>query len=186
MARSPYLEAQVNRWCKEKKELVIEDCDLATFNIIVDYMYGIAIPDSVQINATANTEEESVSPAKNRKVELKQNIERLVNLLEMSDRLLMVDLKDEVEGLLVKEVEGLITSKLVGGRAFKSLSWLAEKLRCDKLVAACVKYIAYRAKRGDFDDQKSAVSSFCTQTAERSPKFAAALLTALILPDQNA
>ena len=47
MARSPYLEAEVNRWCKEKKELVIEDCDLVTFNVIVDYMYGVAIPDSV-------------------------------------------------------------------------------------------------------------------------------------------
>ena len=183
MARSPYLEAQVNRWCKEKKELVIENCDLVTFNVIVDYMYGIAIPDSVRINAT---EEYSVPSVKNRKVDLKKNNESLVKLLEVSDRLLMVDLKDEVEGLLVKEVEGLITSKLVGGRAFKSLSWLAEKLNCDKLVAACVKYIAYRAKRGDFDDQKSAVSSFCSQTAERSPKFAAALLMALIFPDQNA
>ena len=141
-------------------------------------MYGISIPDSVRINAT---EEYSVPSVKNRKVDLKKNNESLVKLLEVSDRLLMVDLKDEVEGLLVKEVEGLITSKLVGGRAFKSLSWLAEKLSCDKLVAACVKYIAYRAKRGDFDDQKSAVSSFCTQTAERSPK-----LTALILPDENA
>ena len=181
MARSPYLEAQVNRWCKEKKELVIENCDLVTFNVIVDYMYGIAIPDSVRINATANTEEYSVPSVKNRKVDLKKNTESLVKLLEISDRLLMVDLKDEVEGLLVKEVEGLFTSKLVGGRAFKSLSWLAEKLRCDKLVAACVKYFAYCAKRGDFDDQKSAVSSFCSQTAERSPK-----LTALILPDENA
>ena len=75
MARSPYLEAQVNRWCKEKKELVIENCDLVTFNVIVDYMYGIAIPDSVRINATANTEEYSVPSVKNRKVDLKKNTE---------------------------------------------------------------------------------------------------------------
>ena len=70
MARSPYLEAKVNRWCKEKKELVIEDCDLVTFNVIVDYMYGIAIPDSVRINANVNTEEDSVPTAKKRKLEL--------------------------------------------------------------------------------------------------------------------
>merc|ERR1719237_998097 len=112
MARSPYLEAEVNRWCKEKKKLVIQDCDLD--NIIINYMYGIPIPDSVQINATANTEEESLSPAKNRKVEQKQNIERLVKLLEVSDRLLMVDLKDEVEGLLVKEVEGTLKDEVEG------------------------------------------------------------------------
>ena len=79
MARSPYLEAEVNRWCKEKKELVIRDCDLDTFNTIVDYMYGIAIP----INATANTEEESVSPAKKRKVELEQNIDRFKQTEQM-------------------------------------------------------------------------------------------------------
>ena len=38
MARSPYLEAKVHRWCLEKRELIIEDCDPVTFNIIVNYM----------------------------------------------------------------------------------------------------------------------------------------------------
>ena len=47
MARSPYLEAKVNRWSEDKKELVIEDCDPVTFNILVDYMYGMKIPKSV-------------------------------------------------------------------------------------------------------------------------------------------
>ena len=159
MARSPYLEAQVNRWCKEKKELVIEDCELATFNIIVDYMYGIAIPDSVQINATA----------KNRKVELKQNIKRLVKLLEVSDRLLMVDLKDEVEGLLLKEVERPMPRSL-----FFRIVNLAEDLSCDKLLAACAKYMT-SLKRGSTLDQ-SILPRFCTQIVQANPKFAAALL----------
>ena len=43
MARSPFFEAKVNRWCDER-ELVIDDCDLDTFDIIVGYMYGLAIP----------------------------------------------------------------------------------------------------------------------------------------------
>ena len=159
MARSPYLEAQVNRWCKEKKELVIQDCDLATFNIIVDYMYGIAIPDSVQINATA----------KNRKVELKQNIKRLVKLLEVSDRLLMVDLKDEVEGLLLKEVERPMPRSL-----FFRIVNLAEDLSCDKLLAACAKYMT-SLTRGSTLDQ-SILPRFCTQIVQANPKFAAALL----------
>ena len=159
MARSPYLEAQVNRWCKEKKELVIEDCELATFNIIVDYMYGIAIPDSVQINATA----------KNRKVELKQNIKRLVKLLEVSDRLLMVDLKDEVEGLLLKEVERPMPRSL-----FFRIVNLAEDLSCDKLLAACAKYMT-SLRRGSTLDQ-SILPRFCTQIVQANPKFAAALL----------
>ena len=44
MARSPFFEAKINRWCNEKRELVIDDCDLDTFDIIVGYMYGLAIP----------------------------------------------------------------------------------------------------------------------------------------------
>ena len=48
MARSPYFEAKINRWCDEKKELVVDDCDIPTFNIIVDYMYGGAIPGSLK------------------------------------------------------------------------------------------------------------------------------------------
>ena len=159
MARSPYLEAEVNRWCKEKKELVIEDCELATFNIIVDYMYGIAIPDSVQINATA----------KNRKVELKQNIKRLVKLLEVSDRLLMVDLKDEVEGLLLKEVERPMPRSL-----FFRIVNLAEDLSCDKLLAACAKNMT-SLMRGSTLDQ-GILPRFCTQIVQANPKFAAALL----------
>ena len=177
MARSPYLEAQVNRWCKEKKELVIQDCDLATFNIIVDYMYGIAIPDSVRINATANTEEESVSPAKNRKVELKQNIERLVNLLEMSDRLLMVDLKDEVEELLVKEVEGTMP-RLHRHRIVN----LAENLSCDKLLTACAKYMASRLTGSTYKKviDQGTLRTLCTGMIKENPKFTAALLMAFM------
>jgi len=170
----------VNRWCKEKKELVIQDCDLATFNIIVDYMYGIAIPDSVRINATANTEEESVSPAKNRKVELKQNIERLVNLLEMSDRLLMFDLKDEVEGLLVKGVEGPMPRSF--STEFDRIVNLAENLSCDKLLAACAKYIASRWK-GSTNKKgldQGTLRTLCTDMIKANPKFTAALLMAFM------
>ena len=110
MARSPYLEAKVNRWPEgEKKELVIEDCDPTTFNAIVDYMYGIAIQDSLLVNSNANTDEDlSPPPAKKLKkleMDLKQNVKELLKLIEMSDRLLMDDLKDEVEKLLIKTVE---------------------------------------------------------------------------------
>ena len=41
MARSPFFEAKINRWTQEKREMVIEDCDLFTLTIIVNYMYGI-------------------------------------------------------------------------------------------------------------------------------------------------
>ena len=175
MARSPYLEAKVNRWCKDKRELVIEDCDLVTFNIIVDYMYGIAIPDSVLIKVAANTDEDSSPPsAKNRKVDLRLNIEKLMKLLEMSDRLLMVDLKDEVEELLIEAVDGPIRN----AGEFIRLRKLAEILSCDKLLAACAKKMASRL-RGSKSIDQGILHSFYTRVVEKNPKFAAALLMAL-------
>ena len=54
MARSPYLEAKVNRWSEDKKELIVEDCDLVTFNILVDYMYDIKIPEPVICQESLN------------------------------------------------------------------------------------------------------------------------------------
>ena len=44
MARYPYFEAKMNRWCDKRRELVIDNCDLITFNTTVDYMYGGASP----------------------------------------------------------------------------------------------------------------------------------------------
>ena len=170
MARSPYLEAKVNRWCKEKKELVIEDCDLITFNIIVDYMYGIAIPNYVLINVTANTDEDSSPPPA-------KNIERLLKLLEMSDRLMMVDLKDEVEGLLVKAADN--PSGYAG--VFTCIQVLAEKLSCDKLLAACAKYLASHLKGStDKGIDQGKLSKLCFRTVEGTPQFSAALLMALM------
>ena len=92
MARSPYLEAKVNRWSKKKRELVIENCDVTCFNIIADYMYGIVIPESVvvKVDSAADGEEYegSGSKVKTRKVDLMLDEERLGKLLEMSERLL--------------------------------------------------------------------------------------------------
>ena len=105
MARSPYLEAKVNRWCVEKRELIIEDCDPVTFNIIVNYMYGITIPDSVLINtattSTPTTGEDSVPLAMNKKVDRM----RLAKLLKMSHKLLMADLKYGVERIIMKVID---------------------------------------------------------------------------------
>ena len=40
---------KLKRWSGEKKEILIEDCDPEVLNIVVDYMYGIKIPDLVYI-----------------------------------------------------------------------------------------------------------------------------------------
>ena len=187
MARSPYLEAKVNRWCLEKRELVIEDCDPVTFNIIVDYMYGIAIPDSVPINTTtANTVEDSAPPTMNQKVDLKQ----LAKLLKMSDRLLMADLKYEVEGFLVKVIDRVDRpdfDRQVFEELWEHIVDPADKLSCDKLLAACAKSMALVMRScADQVDQDERCRD-CTEMVERVPsKFVGALLSALIQPDQNA
>ena len=82
MTSSPFLEVKVNRWCWEKKELIIEDCDLTTFSILVDYFYGIDIPESV----------------------IFEDMEIYRKLLEMADRWLMDDLKASVEELFIKHI----------------------------------------------------------------------------------
>ena len=40
---------KLKRWSGEKKEIVIEDCDPQVLDIVVNYMYGIKIPDLVYI-----------------------------------------------------------------------------------------------------------------------------------------
>ena len=48
--RSPsFLGIKLKRWSGEKKEIVIEDCDPQVLDIVVNYMYGIKIPDLVYI-----------------------------------------------------------------------------------------------------------------------------------------
>ena len=72
-------------------------------------MYGIPISDSVLINATNKTDKNSAPPPakklKKLEMDLKQNVKKLLKLIEMSDTLMMDDLKDEVEKLLFKTVE---------------------------------------------------------------------------------
>ena len=162
MARSPYMEAEVNRWSKEKRELVIEDCDVTSFNIIIDYMYDIEIPKSVVVKLNSAADEKARIPGrKTRKVDLLQDEERLGKLLEMSERLWMPDLKGEVENLLIKNID--ISNLDMFAR-------LAENFNCEKLIKVGVKLMI---KEGVVD---LAVGKGMT---ESMPKFSAALLIAL-------
>ena len=47
IARSPFFEAKIKGW---EREMEIEDCDLVTLTIIVDYMYGINFPSWPDLN----------------------------------------------------------------------------------------------------------------------------------------
>ena len=161
MVRSPYLEAKVNRWSKEKRELVIENCDITSFNIIVDFMYGIEIPESVVVKVgSADEEKGSASKTKTRKVDLLQDEEKLGKLLEMSERLLMADLKVEVEALLVKNIN--ISNLFTFAR-------LAENFNCKNLIEVGAKLMV---KEGHVSQ---AVDKGMTEVM---PKFSAALLIA--------
>ena len=125
MARSPYLEAKVNRWCKEKKELVIDDCDPNTFTIIVDYMYGVAIPESLAISASDHS-----------LLFCNEKLERVEKLLQMSDKLLIADLKRDVEEMLIKSLNGFDKSGVLFGGMTFLLAQMAEDYDCEKLLLA--------------------------------------------------
>ena len=65
---------------------------------------------------------------------------------------------------------------------------LADKMSCDKLLAACAfaKSIALDMRRHADKVDQDVLSRYCTRLVERAPsKFVAALLTARIHPDQN-
>merc|ERR1719341_677499 len=179
MARSPYIEAKVSRWCKEKKELVIDDCDPVTLDIIVDYMYGCPIPDFVVTSASNNR---SISKED---LENSGKLERLMELLQMSDMMQMVDLKGDVEELMIKTLEdtwsnwvggSVITDGAVTDGAVAKASVLidpAMQYNCEKLLLACA-----RKWRRCYAAQKDLDMPGSTAIIETMPKFAAALLVA--------
>ena len=174
MARSPYIEAKVSRWCKEKKELVIDDCDPVTLDIIVDYMYGCPIPDFVVTSASNNR---SISKED---LENSGKLERLMKLLQMSDMMQMVDLKGDVEELMIKTLEDTwsnCTAWDVGsvGAVAKANVLIdpAMQYNCEKLLLACA-----RKWRRCYAAQKDLDMPGSTAIIATMPKFAAALLVA--------
>lgn len=167
MARSGYMEAKVNRW-SEVKELVIEDCDPATFNLIVDYMYGIALPESM---LSSSNDEEGI----------RQDLEKMKKLLEMSDRLLMVDLKEEVEKMIIKTFETKINDVEQCVEVIK----LAENFDLSKLLRVCAKATSSALKRlSEYYSDVNKLRDIFKLYARTSPSFAAELLVALTFPDQ--
>ena len=182
MARSPYIEAKVNRWCKEKKELVIDDCDPATFDIIVDYMYGSPIPDSVVTSASDNssiTTENLMNAASLRKY-FSRKLRRLMKLLQMSDMMQMTDLKGDVEELMIKNLEDTCIPDIgrddhVDNVKASVLIDPAVQYNCDKLLLACArKWCRSSVAVNSLDIAESLVAE--------NPKFAAALLVAYSEP----
>ena len=167
MARSGYMEAKVNRW-SEVKELVIEDCDPATFNLIVDYMYGIALPESM---LSSSNDEEGI----------RQDLEKMKKLLEMSDRLLMVDLKEEVEKMFIKTFETKIYTVEQSLEVIK----LAENFDLSKLLRVCAKATSSALKRlSEYYSDVNKLRDIFKLYARTSPSFAAELLVALTFPAQ--
>jgi len=76
VARSPsFFGAKLKRWCDDKREIVLENCDPEVLDIVVNYMYGIEIPDL--------------------------DCDKLCKVLDLSEMFLMADLKAHVEDLAV-------------------------------------------------------------------------------------
>jgi len=117
IARSPFFEAKIKGW---EREMEIEDCDLVTLTIIVDYMYGINFPSWPDLNC-----------------------QRLSELLKLSDKFQMIDMKAELEVLIIKT---LTEDNL------EELCNLGERLNCEMLIEACAELMV---KKG------------CTMSAER-------------------
>jgi len=136
VSRSPFFKAKVERWTNEKKEIVLDDCDPDVLAVVVDYMYGIDLPQLVDCFT-------------------------LCKVLEVSELFLMADLKAEVEKLSIKIINKDNVKELCGGAdnyRSKNLAWACAdfmvkngicldgeevKLMPD-VIAACM--VAYREK----------------------------------------
>ena len=171
MARSPYLEANVNRWCKDKKQLVIDDCDPNTFTIIVDYMYGVAIPESLAISASdySSSSLNDFKDADAIVLFFSEKLERVRKLLQMSDKLLIADLKRDVEEMLIN---GFDKSGVLFGGMMILLAQMAEDYDCEKLLLA----VARRWVTHDF--MKRMLKDQSDDWFKTKPQLMAALLKA--------
>ena len=172
MARSPYFEAKINRWCDEKRELVIDDCDIPTFNIIVDYIYGGALPASLKPigynrpltgRLFPQTRKEVLNQV--RAAAIKKD-EGLWKLLKVSDKLQMMDLRKEIEELLVKTVDNWPPRFTPSMRFLK----MAERYDCERLLMVCARKTTVRSNLLQ--------KNFCAELIKDLPKFTAALLVA--------
>ena len=166
MARSPFFEAKINRWSQEKREMVIEDCDLVTLNIIVDYMYGINIP-SCKLMATSGEELDEDVPILG---EFSSFVvfdtgdgERLSKLLKVSDRFQMSDLKAELDVLI---------TKTLSEKNLNELCNLGERFSCKMLIEACAELMAKHGCTMSEDDVKELpkVASACFEAFGKQRK----------------
>ena len=89
--KSPYFEAVVKRWTQGEKEINVESCDAEVLTMVIDFMYGISLNEK-KVGAYPQMQE---------------------GLLELSRRLLMNDLKVEVEKVI------LLLSQLLNADPFK-------------------------------------------------------------------
>ena len=135
MARSPFFEAKINPWTQEKREMLIEDCDLVTLTLILDYMYGINIPSRPDLNC-----------------------KRLTELLEVSDKFQMIDMKAELEVLIIKT---LTEDNL------EELCKLGERLNSKILIEACAELMVKNGRTMSADEVKALprVASACLNQA---------------------
>ena len=169
MARSPYFEAKINRWCDEKRELVIDDCDVDTFNIIVDYMYGGAILGSLKptaYNRLGRIFPQTREEVSNRLRAAAVKRDGLMKLLRVSEKLQMMDLKKEIEELLIRTVDNWPSGCVPSMRFLK----LAERYDCERLLMVCA--------RKTIKKSNLLHKNFCAELVKDVPKFTAALLVA--------
>ena len=107
VARSPFFEAIVKRWGlggEKGGEIVVEECDREVLDKVVDYMYGINIPD----------------------------LNKFINVLEISERFLMADLKAEIENLAIRAINR---------SNIKEMCDIGDQFRCCNLLKACASFM---------------------------------------------
>ena len=84
--RSPFFDSAFERWTNGgEKEVTIKDCDMDSLNTVIDFMYGIEIP-----NEPKSAKEEDLN--------------KLTNILELAERFQIWDLKRELSAIMASRI----------------------------------------------------------------------------------
>ena len=136
--RSPYFEAVVKRWTQGEKEILVESCSPEVMNMAVDYMYGIPL-DKQLVDTNPGVQE---------------------GLLELSRRLLMSDLKAEVEKVLMQSLNK---------KSFAQICDFAEDYESQVLAEHCAKFIVAKHIEPDWKKMEKlpSVAAFLVKHMKR-------------------
>ena len=120
--RSPFFETALARWSGKERQMDIKECSVEVLDMVINYMYGINI----------HCKEEN-----------------LEELLDISERLQILDLKAEV---------GRFTAQTIHLGNYKELCMRADRYNCRELAEAAIHFMVTHSIQLEWEEARQAPS----------------------------